>query len=89
MIVIIFSCEAPLLLELEELFRRDFGVLLPKTEEELTEDGMEVLLRARDLAELKLAEREELLKFGVLGATVTGVLSTGASELERSFSSAY
>jgi hypothetical protein len=58
--VTIFSCEAtpP---EAEEAFRSDFGVLLPKSDTDadelvLTDDGMDVLLLARDLAELRLAD---------------------------------
>lgn len=90
--VIIFSWAAPLLLECEELFRRDFGVLLPNTEEALSEEGIEVLLRARDFAELRLALRDELLKFGVRGATgIVGGASFAnrASELVLRCSSSY
>ena len=61
--------------------------MAPKTHEELVDDGIEVLLRARDFAELKLADRDELLKLGVRGAV--GSVTRGASEFERLFSSEY
>ena len=83
--VTIFSCALPLL-----DFRVDFGVLLPKmalVEEVLTDDGMDVLLRARDFAELRLAERDELLKFGVLGGTGTDVSFDLASDVDLRLSS--
>jgi len=62
----------------DEDLRNDFGVLDPKidTEAVLTDEGIEVFDLARDLAELRLAERDELLKLGVLGGTMwTGGVS--------------
>ena len=78
-----------LLLPVED-FREDFGVLLPKmapVEDVLTDDGMDVLLRARDFAELRLADRDELLRFGVLGGTGPEVSFDLASDVDLRLSS--
>lgn len=53
----------------------------------LTDDGIDVLLLARDFAELRLADRDELLKFGVLGGTGTVVSLDLASEVDLRLSS--
>jgi hypothetical protein len=79
--VIIFSCVLEAL-ALDEHFRKDLGVLDPKmdTEVALTDDGIDVLDLARDFAELRLADLDELLKLGVLG----GAMMTGVSGVVRS-----
>lgn len=91
--VTIFSWALLLLAELDEDLRMDLGVLLPKMTDVddvvLMDDGIDVLLLARDFAELRLADLDELLRFGVLGGIGTAASFDLASDVDLLFSSPY